>query len=188
MRQSILGSVIAGLFFSLVFSAATIQAQTFSTPWMHSAQGDWATPWGALDPRILFYPPSWGQLTGATGNWDGIRSRLSDQGISVFGSYESESAGNPVGEKTTSSAIRTTSRSELHWIWAACSASAIPTFSHRLRSERETVFRMTYPIFFRFSKSTVIRLSGWWTWPLKSNFFKRSSTSSAGVKTGCTSW
>ncbi len=97
MRQSILGSVIAGLFFSLVFSAATIQAQTFSTPWMHSAQGDWATPWGALDPRILFYPPSWGQLTGATGNWDGIRSRLSDQGISVFGSYESESAGNPVG-------------------------------------------------------------------------------------------
>ena len=50
MRQSILGSVIAGLFFSLVFSAATIQAQTFSTPWMHSAQGDWATPWGALDP------------------------------------------------------------------------------------------------------------------------------------------
>jgi hypothetical protein len=97
MRQSIPGSVIAGLFFSLVFSAATIQAQTFSTLWMHSAQGDWATPWGALDPRILFYPPSWGQLTGATGNWDGMRSRLSDEGVSVFGSYESESGGNPVG-------------------------------------------------------------------------------------------
>jgi porin len=76
---------------------APAQAQTFSTPWMHSAQGDWATPWGIIDPRILFYPPAWGQLTGATGNWAGLRSRLSETGVSFFGSYESESAGNPVG-------------------------------------------------------------------------------------------
>lgn len=81
----------------LLFSAAPVQAQTFSTPWMHSAQGDWATPWGIIDPRILFYPPSWGQLTGATGNWGGWRSRLSEEGVSLFASYESESAGNPVG-------------------------------------------------------------------------------------------
>lgn len=76
---------------------AHAESQTFSTPWMHSAQGDWATPWGVIDPMVLFYPPSWGQLTGATGNWDGYRSRLSEAGISFFGSYEGESAGNPVG-------------------------------------------------------------------------------------------
>ena len=97
MSQSIFRSVLAVVVFCGMLSAATAQAQTFSTPWMHSAQGDWATPWGVLDPRLLFYPPSWGQLTGATGNWDGMRSRLSDAGISAFGSYESESAANPVG-------------------------------------------------------------------------------------------
>jgi len=98
MSQLILSSLFAGLLLSYVLSAASsAQAQTFSTPWMHSAQGDWATPWGVLDPQILFYPPSWGQLTGATGNWDGFRSQLSEAGISAFGSYESESAGNPVG-------------------------------------------------------------------------------------------
>src|SRR5689334_17565760 len=64
---------------------------------MHSGQGDWATPWGVIDPRILFFPSFWGQLTGATGNSDGLRSQLSETGISFFGSYESESAGNSVG-------------------------------------------------------------------------------------------
>ena len=96
MSQAAARSLIISLL--LVFSAALAQAQqTFSTPWMHSAQGDWATPWGVIDPRILFYPPSWGQLTGATGNWGGLRSQLSEAGLSFFGSYESESAGNPVG-------------------------------------------------------------------------------------------
>jgi porin len=97
MRQSILGALLVVCIIISVPSPTHAQAQTFSTPWMHSAQGDWATPWGVLDPRILFYPPSWGQLTGATGNWDGLRSQLSETGISFFGSYVSESAGNPVG-------------------------------------------------------------------------------------------
>jgi hypothetical protein len=97
MRQSIRGSLLVVCVIISVPSPTRAQAQTFSTPWMHSAQGDWATPWGVLDPRILFYPPSWGQLTGATGNWDGLRSQLSETGISFFGSYVSESAGNPVG-------------------------------------------------------------------------------------------
>ena len=45
-----------------------------------------------------FVPPgSWAQLTAATGNWDGMRTDLSDAGVSVFGTYQSESAGNPVG-------------------------------------------------------------------------------------------
>ena len=64
---------------------------------MHATQGDWATEWGILDPQILFLPGSWAELTAATGNWDGIRTDLSDAGISAFGSYQSESAGNPVG-------------------------------------------------------------------------------------------
>ena len=79
-----------------MFSAAA-HAQTFSTPWMHATQGDWATEWGILDPQILFLPGSWSQLTAATGGWDGARSKLSDAGVSVFGTYQSESAGNPVG-------------------------------------------------------------------------------------------
>ena len=94
------GSVTRLLSYSLLaclFLTAPAQADTFSTPWMHSAQGDWPTPWGVIDPRILFFPPSWGQLTGATGNWDGLRGQLSEMGVSFFGSYESESAGNPVG-------------------------------------------------------------------------------------------
>ena len=64
---------------------------------MHATQRDWASEWGVLDPMILFTPGSWAQLQGATGNWDGVRTDLSDAGVSVFGSYESESAGNPVG-------------------------------------------------------------------------------------------
>ena len=100
MSQSSLRSLIAGVLLTGIFVAAPVQAQqgqTYSTPWMHSSQGDWATEWGVLDPRILFYPPSWGQLTGATGDWGGFRSQLSEMGVSFFGSYESESAGNPVG-------------------------------------------------------------------------------------------
>jgi len=95
MRRSAVSSLIISLL--LVFSAAPVQAQTFSTPWMHATQGGWATDWGILDPQILFLPGSWAQLTAATGNWGGLRSRLSDTGISVFGAYESETAGNPVG-------------------------------------------------------------------------------------------
>jgi porin len=64
---------------------------------MHATQGDWASKWGILDPKVLFLPGSWAQLTAATGNWDGMRTQLSDAGVSVFGSYQSESAGNPVG-------------------------------------------------------------------------------------------
>jgi porin len=96
MSRLAIRSLVVMCLLACVYSAPA-QAQTFSTPWMHSAQGDWATPWGVLDPRILFYPPSWGQLTGATGDWDGWRSQLSEAGVSFFGSYESESAGNPVG-------------------------------------------------------------------------------------------
>ena len=64
---------------------------------MHATQGDWATEWGVLDPKILFQPGSWTQLNGATGNWNEMRGDLSRAGISFHGSYESESAGNPVG-------------------------------------------------------------------------------------------
>jgi len=93
-----LALLIAGLAIVCGFSAA--QAQTFSTPWMHATQGDWATKWGILDPHILFLPGAWSQLTAATGDWDGVRSDLSEAGVSVFGTYESESAGNPVGGKS----------------------------------------------------------------------------------------
>jgi porin len=96
MSRLAIRSLVVMCLLACIFSTPA-QAQTFSTPWMHSAQGDWATPWGVLDPRILFYPPSWGQLTGATGDWDGWRSQFSEAGVSFFGSYESESAGNPVG-------------------------------------------------------------------------------------------
>jgi len=88
---------LAGFVFIGALFAARAQAQTFSTPWMHATNDEWATEWGILDPQILFLPGSWAQLTAATGDWDGVRSKLSDAGVSVFGSYQSESAGNPVG-------------------------------------------------------------------------------------------
>jgi hypothetical protein len=100
MKRSVTGFLTFSLllaFIPLTAPARAQTAQTFSTPWMHSTQGEWATPWGVLDPRILFFPPSWGQLTGATGNWYGLREQLTHMGASFFGSYESESAGNPVG-------------------------------------------------------------------------------------------
>ena len=64
---------------------------------MHATQGDWATEWGILDPQYFVPTRIVGQLTAATGNWEGLRSQLSDAGVSVFGAYNSESAGNPVG-------------------------------------------------------------------------------------------
>jgi porin len=101
MIRSIVRALLIGWVLSCALWSAPpfvfAQAQTYSTPWMHTSEGDWATEWGVLDPRILFFPPSWGQLTAATGNWDGIRPRLANAGVSIFGSYESESAGNPVG-------------------------------------------------------------------------------------------
>jgi len=92
MSRLVVSLIIVGVLF-----AAPARAQTFSTPWMHATQGDWATEWGILDPQILFLPGSWAQLTAATGNWDGFRTDLSDAGISAFGSYQMETAGNPVG-------------------------------------------------------------------------------------------
>jgi porin len=95
MRRHTFSAAVAGLAIVCGFSLA--QAQTFSTPWMHATQGEWATNWGVLDPHVLFLPGSWTQLTAATGNWDGVRSDLAEAGVSVFGTYQSESAGNPVG-------------------------------------------------------------------------------------------
>ena len=89
-------SIVVGFALAILL-AAPVRAQTFSTPWMHASQGEWATRWGVLDPKILFLPGSWAQLNAATGDWDGFRTQLSDVGVSVFGSYESESAGNPIG-------------------------------------------------------------------------------------------
>jgi porin len=97
MSRSILRSLVVGWLLAAVLSALPAQAQTFSTPWMHASNQDWASEWGVLDPMILFAPGSWAQLNGATGNWDGVRTDLSHAGVSFFGSYESESAGNPVG-------------------------------------------------------------------------------------------
>jgi len=97
VTRLILRSLVVGVALIAVLSAVPAQAQTFSTPWMHATNQDWASEWGVLDPMILFAPGSWVQLKGATGNWDGVRSDLADAGVSVFGSYESESAGNPVG-------------------------------------------------------------------------------------------
>ncbi len=96
MSGIVLRWVVASFALASVFSSAAL-AQTFSTPWMHATQGEWATQWGVLDPHILFLPSSWTQLTAATGNWHGVRSDLSEAGVSVFGTYQSESAGNPVG-------------------------------------------------------------------------------------------
>jgi porin len=90
-------SLAVSIVFVGVLSAAPARAQSFSTPWMHATQGDWATQWGVLDPRVFFLPGSWAQLTAATGNWDGMRTDLSNVGVSVFGTYQSESAGNPAG-------------------------------------------------------------------------------------------
>jgi porin len=95
MRRKAFSAAVAVLAIISVWSAA--QAQTFSTPWMHVTQGDWATKWGVLDPHILLLPSSWTQLTAATGNWDGLRGDLAEAGVSAFGVYQSESAGNPVG-------------------------------------------------------------------------------------------
>ena len=90
-------SLAITLLLAAILPAAAAQAQTFSTPWMHATQGGWATPWGILDPQVLFLPGSWTELTAATGNWRGLRSQLANAGISAFGSYESESACNPAG-------------------------------------------------------------------------------------------
>src|SRR5271166_6632411 len=90
-------SLAITLLLAAILPAAAAQAQTFSTPWMHATQGGWATPWGILDPQVLFLPGSWTELTAATGNWKGLRSQLANAGISAFGSYESESACNPAG-------------------------------------------------------------------------------------------
>jgi porin len=95
MSRQAFGAAIVGVL--LICGVSSAGAQTFSTPWMHATQGDWATNWGILDPHILFLPGSWTQLTAATGNWDGIRSELAEAGVSAFGTYQSESAGNPVG-------------------------------------------------------------------------------------------
>jgi porin len=93
-----IGVLVLSFVLACMFSTpAHAQMQTFSTPWMHTTQGGWVTDWGIIDPQILFFPESWGQLTAATGNWDGMRSELSHAGISFIGSYQSESAGNPVG-------------------------------------------------------------------------------------------
>ena len=96
MSRMILRLLVVSFLLLSIFPTAG-EAQTFSTPWMHATNEDWASEWGVLDPMILFAPASWAQLKGATGNWDGLRSDLSEAGISFFGSYESESAGNPVG-------------------------------------------------------------------------------------------
>ena len=74
MSRLILRSLVVGFALVAVFSAAQANAQTFSTPWMHATNEDWATEWGILDPQILFLPGSWAQLTAATGNWDGVRT------------------------------------------------------------------------------------------------------------------
>ncbi len=97
MRRSLRTLLVLGFVLSGLVWQTPVHAQTFSTPWMHTTQGDWATEWGILDPQILFLPGSWAQLTAATGDWDGVRSELSDAGISSFGTYQSESAGNPAG-------------------------------------------------------------------------------------------
>jgi hypothetical protein len=97
VSHSIFRSLVVAFVLAGVLTAAPARAQTFSTPWMHATNQDWASEWGVLDPMILFTPESWAQLKGATGGWDGVRSDLSNAGVSLFGSYESESAGNPVG-------------------------------------------------------------------------------------------
>jgi len=97
MSHSILRSLVVGFVLAGILAAAPAQAQTFSTPWMHATNQDWASEWGVIDPQILFAPGSWAQLNAATGNWDGVRTDLAHAGVSMFGSYESESAGNPVG-------------------------------------------------------------------------------------------
>src|SRR5260370_30914269 len=99
MKRLLTKLLVLNFVLACIFPTAAL-AQTFSTPWMHATNQDWASEWGILDPMILFVPGSWAQLKGATGNWDGVRSDLSDAGVSVFGSYESESAGNPVGGET----------------------------------------------------------------------------------------
>ncbi len=96
MSRYVLRLLSVSFVLACIFSTA-VQAQTFSTPWMHVTQGDWATEWGILDPHIFFLSGSWAQSIAATGDWDGVRSQLSDAGVSVFGTYTSESAGNPVG-------------------------------------------------------------------------------------------
>ena len=98
MSQSVVRLLVVIFPLAYFLSANAAEAQTFSTPWMHATQGlIGQLPWGVLDPQILFLPGSWGQLTAATGNWGGLRSQLAEAGISLFGAYESESAGNPVG-------------------------------------------------------------------------------------------
>ena len=87
MSRLILRSLVVSFVLVSIFPTAG-EAQTFSTPWMHATNQDWASEWGVLDPMILFAPGSWAQLKGATGNWDGVRSDLANAGVSVFGSYE----------------------------------------------------------------------------------------------------
>ena len=56
MGRLILKSLVAGLALAAILAAAPARAQTFSTPWMHATQGDWATEWGIPIPSFCSSP------------------------------------------------------------------------------------------------------------------------------------
>ncbi|MBV8359742.1 MAG: carbohydrate porin [Deltaproteobacteria bacterium] len=88
---------ILGLSIAWVLVAMRVYADPYLTPWMRGANQQWFTNWGMFDPENWLDQEKWDELEGATGGWDGQRKKLSAAGISLFGSYESETAGNPVG-------------------------------------------------------------------------------------------
>ena len=55
MSRLILRLLVVSFVLVCIFPTAA-GAQTFSTPWMHATNQDWASEWGVLDPMILFAP------------------------------------------------------------------------------------------------------------------------------------
>ncbi len=56
-----------------------------------------ATPGNAADPPAQTWPDDWLSWQTMTGNWDGLRTDLLNDGIKISGHYVSEVAGNPAG-------------------------------------------------------------------------------------------
>ena len=95
------------------------------------------------------------------------------RGSFSFRSYQSESAGNPVGGEVHK--FRYTHNIALGslWTWTDWSASAIPTFLRRHLSVPGTVCRTIFLTFFRYSRFTDIKRYGSSTWQLNIFFEKK---------------
>ncbi len=91
-RWLIVALTIAG-----ILLATTVRGYAEQTPWMHTPEQHFDDGWGILSLEGLFDSASLEGQDSLTGSWGGWRERLYRAGIAILGSYESETAGNPLG-------------------------------------------------------------------------------------------